>query len=50
MSDGYIYKRKQGTTSERPRDVEAGFQYFDTTLKQPIWSAGNNQWVDALGG
>ena len=49
MSDGYIYKRKQGTTSERPRDVEAGFQYFDTTLKQPIWSAGNNQWVDALG-
>lgn len=49
MSDGYIYKKKQGTTSERPRDVEAGFQYFDTTLKQPIWSAGNNQWVDALG-
>lgn len=37
-----------GTTSERPTGINAVFQYFDTTLKKPIWWTGT-EWVDANG-
>ena len=37
-----------GITSRRPTNVGAGFQYFDTTLKKPIWWNGTD-WVDATG-
>lgn len=46
-----------GSTSERPpfngqfntvRNSISGFQYFDTTLKKPIWWNGT-EWVDATG-
>lgn len=38
-----------GTTSSRPVDVSVGFQYFDTDLNKPIWSKGDNTWVDSTG-
>ena len=39
---------REGSTKNRPTDIDAGFQYFDTTLNKPIWWNGN-QWVDATG-
>ena len=40
-----------GPTSQRPTltNYEIGFQYFDTTLKKPIWYAGGGTWNDATG-
>lgn len=37
-----------GNSSNRPTNEYAGFQYFDTTLKKPIWWTGE-KWVDATG-
>ena len=38
-----------GDTNSRPTNVDAGFVYLDTTLNKPIWSIGNNAWIDATG-
>jgi hypothetical protein len=43
--------RRFGTTAQRPAQLSqdhAGTFYFDTTLRKPIWWAGD-AWVDALG-
>lgn len=39
-----------GSTDMRPSlgGYDAGYMYFDSTLKKPIWKIGNN-WVDATG-
>ena len=37
-----------GALDSRPTGIEAGFQYFDTTLNKPIWWNGS-AWVDATG-
>lgn len=37
-----------GTTQQRPTEINLGFQYFDTTLNKPIWWTGE-KWVDATG-
>ena len=37
-----------GVTENRPTDVQAGFQYFDTTLNKPIYWTGT-EWVDSEG-
>lgn len=39
-----------GATDDRPTlaDTDAGYQYYDTDLKQPIWWDGT-RWTDALG-
>lgn len=37
-----------GTTAARPTDVSAGYEYFDTNLKKPIWWNGTS-WVDKDG-
>lgn len=37
-----------GDTSQRPSDVDNGFQFFDVTLRKPIWWNGSS-WVDASG-
>lgn len=37
-----------GTTQQRPTEINLGFQYFDTTLNKPIWWTGK-KWVDATG-
>lgn len=40
---------RSGATSQRPiNGLSNGYQYFDLTLNQPIWYAGN-KWVDANG-
>lgn len=38
-----------GDTNSRPTNVDAGLVYLDTTLNKPIWSKGNNVWIDATG-
>lgn len=40
-----------GATSQRPKNVGAGFYYFDTTLNKPIWKKSDTgyEWVDATG-
>lgn len=38
----------KGSTEERPLGVDSGFQYFDTTLKKPIWKTEDG-WVDCTG-
>lgn len=40
--------RTNGSTKQRPTLINAGFQYFDTTLKKPIWWTGTG-WVDSIG-
>ena len=46
---GYdINIKYNGTTSERPINVNTGFQYFDTTLNKPIWW-NDTQWVNSDG-
>ena len=37
-----------GITSNRPTNVLVGFQYFDTTVKKPIFWDGS-KWIDATG-
>lgn len=37
-----------GDTEKRPVNVNVGFQYFDTTLKKPLWWTGT-EWVDSNG-
>ena len=37
-----------GSTTYRPTNPSAGYQYFDTTLNKPIWWTSSN-WVDATG-
>jgi hypothetical protein len=37
-----------GSTTYRPTNALAGYQYFDTTLNKPIWWTGT-KWVDASG-
>lgn len=38
-----------GTTAQRPEvGLTTGFQYFDKSLKKPIWWTGE-KWVDATG-
>lgn len=49
MANGFVLDKIAGSSLERPRDVERGFQYFDTTLNKPLWCKGNNEWVDASG-
>lgn len=44
----YIPLILSGTTENRPTWQVVGMQYFDTTLKKPIWWSGSN-WVDATG-
>lgn len=48
--DFVIYQNDvSGTTAERPSSVfKVGYQYFDTTLKKPIWYSGKG-WVDSTG-
>lgn len=48
--DFVIYQNDvSGTTAERPSSVfKVGYQYFDTTLKKPIWYSGTG-WVDSTG-
>ena len=45
-----INKSNKGISINRPslQDYDAGFEYFDTTLKKPIWWAGT-EWVDSNG-
>lgn len=38
----------KGTTESRPTSKYVGMQYFDTTLKKPIWWDGA-KWIDAIG-
>lgn len=40
--------RTNGPTEQRPTPINAGFQYFDTTLKKPIWWTETG-WVDTNG-
>lgn len=47
-SSGIFDVSKFGTSSNRPTVLEAGFQYFDTTINKPIFWTGAN-WVDATG-
>lgn len=37
-----------GVTSQRPGNADNGFQFFDVTLRKPIWWNGSS-WVDASG-
>ena len=37
-----------GQSTELAQAYDAGFEYFDTTLKKPIWKA-DTKWVDATG-
>lgn len=37
-----------GVTSQRPGNADNGFQFFDVTLRKPIWWNGSS-WVDANG-
>ena len=39
---------KKGNTSNRPSEINIGFQYYDSTLNKPIWWTGS-AWVDATG-
>jgi len=39
---------KSGKKSIRPKGIQTGYQYFDTTLNKPIWFNGK-VWVDATG-
>ena len=46
--------RKQnrvGTTAQRPKDVEVGDMYMDTTIAKPIWvrSVSPIVWITAAG-
>ena len=42
--------RKGSTVMRNTSNLEAGMQYFDTTLNKPIWrNASNDGWVDATG-
>ena len=38
----------KGESINRPLNIDIGFQYFDTTLKKPIWWTGT-EWVDSTG-
>ena len=38
----------KGESINRPLNIDIGFQYFDTTLKKPIWWSGT-EWVDSTG-
>lgn len=39
-----------GPTADRPNPAPyVGFEYFDTTLGQPIWAKTLTQYVDATG-
>lgn len=38
----------QGATTERPRAPNIGTQFYDTTLKRPIWWNGT-AWTNAAG-
>lgn len=48
QSDGNPVLRKSGATTQRPSLVPAGFLFYDTDLKKPIWFDGS-QWKDASG-
>lgn len=37
--------RIKGTTAQRPDNIAEGYQYYDTTLHEPIWWNGT-QWID----
>ena len=39
---------KKGKTSERPTNVNVGYEYYDTTLKKPIYFDGST-WRDSQG-
>lgn len=46
-----LHIKDKGTTAERPEftgNFYAGFVYYDTTIKKPIWWGGSN-WLDANG-
>ena len=44
----YVPLILSGTTANRPTWATVGMQYFDTTLKKPVWWSGLS-WVDANG-
>ncbi|WCL69480.1 hypothetical protein MWLp12_2119 [Lactiplantibacillus plantarum] len=46
--DSKVLHLSTGDTASRPTGISAGYQYFDTSLKKPIWYTGKN-WVDATG-
>ncbi|MDH6235377.1 right-handed parallel beta-helix repeat-containing protein [Cryobacterium sp. CG_9.6] len=43
-----VFTPQAGTSSQRPPASNPGQQYYDTTLKRPIWSDGTT-WRDAAG-
>lgn len=43
-----INTKYNGTTEQRPTDINIGFQYFDTDLNKPIYWTGS-KWVYATG-
>ena len=42
-------KVPSGDSASRPTDFAIGAYYFDTTLRKPIWYAGDGVWKDASG-
>ena len=48
LCKGSINNNLSGNTSNRPKFISEGVQYFDTTLNKPIWWTGT-KWVDATG-
>lgn len=44
----YVPLILSGTTANRPTWQTTGMQYFDTTLRKPVWWSGTT-WVDATG-
>ena len=48
IAEYFINKKNIGVTIQRPTDISIGNQYFDTTLKKPIWWTGT-EWVDSEG-
>ena len=47
-TDWEDYGQQRGTTANRPSDRMIGAQYYDTTLKMPLWWDGS-KWLDAAG-
>lgn len=39
---------QSGTSSNRPTNINNGYQYFDANINKPIWWTGS-KWVDATG-
>lgn len=50
VSSGIIAQSitQSGTSSNRPTNVNSGYQYFDANLNKPIWWTGT-KWIDSTG-